>query len=347
MVLGDLLAVDILFIVISLFILGLSGFWLYHVNLKHRVSLYQRLFNCVLVCNIVQSLIMLYWILISYINSFIYQATSDGALTALSIIASIQLVLLIFADIEIVRIFSVLKSGINLGYLELFRITTLVLALKDLALANDDEAVTVAISVMQSASLVVWANTLNRNISNLWILAVFGYFCAIIFLVQINIEYLQSFIQKLSLPPENDIAGLYAILAVLYDNCQNFYLIYTVYNFKESRLDTKLTKETILKFKELVGYLVLMVLGICFYAGFAVTYYSYYNYASMISICFHSLGMVHCLIKLKELSLTPKIEPSEPKVQLKKLVDLKDSQSTCSQADYIQNHPTEIVLSKN
>lgn len=53
-----------------------------------------------------------------------------------------------------------------------------------------------------------------------------------------------------------------------------------------------------------------------------ITFNIYFSMTSIICICIHSLGMIYCLIKLKELSLANNEDTVEPVVPLKKLVDL-------------------------
>lgn len=210
MVLGNLVGVDILFIVISTGIILQSGYWLYRVNLKLGLSLYRRLFNLVLLSNIIQSILMVYWILSYYISSAVYDETVNGILTAISIIASIQLMLLIFADVEIIKIFSVLKSGINLHLLGIFRTATLILAL---------------IFPFGTSVLTIFITT-----DWFWLL--------------------------------NTISiGIFSIGCVIYDNIQNFVLIFAVKKFKLSKNNNEPSDLLMQKFKELVVLNIAMLIS--------------------------------------------------------------------------------------
>ncbi|KAJ3319105.1 hypothetical protein HDV06_006664 [Boothiomyces sp. JEL0866] len=89
------------------------------------------------------------------------------------------------------------------------------------------------------------------------------------------------------------------------------------------------------------------------WVGLAVTiYYSissdtsfglnYYNIAATILVCAHTLGMIHCLMQLKDLSLSKKdVQHSAPSVPIKRLIDLE--QCSARAVKSAQNLKTDLI----
>ncbi|KAJ3276957.1 hypothetical protein HDV01_000009 [Terramyces sp. JEL0728] len=141
---------------------------------------------------------------------------------------------------------------------------------------------------------------------------------------------------------------VYAMFGVLYDNVQNFGLLYAIYQFKQSKLQSPLSYSTVAKFRELVVYIVLMIVidwtGVLLnlYATISVSIYAkYFNLASTQCESIHILGMIVCLLKLTELSLSGTDENTDNSERLKKLADLK-----LPNIASMHNQPTAIICAE-
>ncbi|KAJ3276958.1 hypothetical protein HDV01_000010 [Terramyces sp. JEL0728] len=256
----------------------------------------------------------MYRLLVFLISYDVFVVTGFAALAILNFIADIQLLLIVLSDIEILRIFSVFNHKITHKRLDVFRNTTVTLFILFPLLTR----------AIATFIIIDWVNVIS------------------------------------------DIAiGIFALFGVIYDNGQSFYLLYTIYQFKESRIDSKLSVSMIKRFKELILYLIGMLvidwIGIGFFVYYTITpiyifevdYYNYvyklyYDYASMICICVHSLGMIYCLIKLKELSLSQNADfdksiPAQT-VPMQMLLDLKNSGAANSVSNQYQK---TAIISRN
>ncbi|KAJ3276956.1 hypothetical protein HDV01_000008 [Terramyces sp. JEL0728] len=231
--------------------------------------------------NIIQSLIIVYWIVSFYIAYSIYVSTWYNTYNVISTVSDLQILLVLLADIEVMTIFAVLNPTITKRIL--YRIRIFLIALYVL---------------FPFSTRIAGIFTANPSI------VVAGNVCVMFF----------------------------AILAVILDNIQNIYLLTAIYKFKDGKCGNELSTNTINQFKKLSVYLAGMLLvdwtAIAFHVYFTFTtdksYFPYYyNLAGCLCICIHTLGLIFCLMKLKDLSLSKNETDSEPNVPLKKLADLK------------------------
>lgn len=198
-------ALNGVFSILSLVAALLSIYLLKIINFGRSVKSFRKSFVLLLLTNLIQSLSIIY-ILLFYLDLDNYTLIHFELANLSGFLANIQLLLIVIANIEILKVYSVLNPRIIHKKLDIFR-TTAILA-----------------------------------------------FVALVVLPRILFTFYLRYAVV-----ANVCIGLYAFTVVIYDNFQNFYLIYAVYNFKESRLDSQITKQTILKFKELIGYIMLMM----------------------------------------------------------------------------------------
>ncbi|KAJ3319106.1 hypothetical protein HDV06_006665 [Boothiomyces sp. JEL0866] len=129
---------------------------------------------------------------------------------------------------------------------------------------------------------------------------------------------LSSVLRMLEISPifrnlSNISVSLFAIIVVIYDNLQNVYLGIIVYRYKLGKL-SDMTPEILYRFKKITQLNIAIVSLDWTGLGFAVWYLDttmisatstayYLNLASVISVCFHSLGLVYVLKLMKELTI--------------------------------------------
>ncbi|KAJ3318961.1 hypothetical protein HDV06_006776 [Boothiomyces sp. JEL0866] len=158
---------DIPFMISLTGLLLLSTYYFYQVNSRKAVAKsFVMEFNCLIGVNILQSLLILSWFVIYYINIDVWGKNDHNIMLLSGLIITIQVCLIFVIDVEILRIFSILNDNISDRKLNIFKICgiasfTIVFAVSFLPLViSSDQILNVASAVLgiYAALVIIYDN---------------------------------------------------------------------------------------------------------------------------------------------------------------------------------------------
>ncbi|KAJ3318964.1 hypothetical protein HDV06_006779 [Boothiomyces sp. JEL0866] len=122
------LGVDLLWLAIMSILFGISSYHSYHINSKkNNVKSFIPEFNCLLGFNVLQCLLMMFWIILYYLDYDIWQMNDANIILSSGVVVSLQIFMIFITDVEILRVFSVLTERITEYRLLIFKRIVMVL----------------------------------------------------------------------------------------------------------------------------------------------------------------------------------------------------------------------------
>jgi hypothetical protein len=118
---------DTLFAIVLAILGGLSAYFLSKIICQKTIKSFQKSFICILLVNLLQSIGLIFSIILLYANYEVYVYTETGVNETLIVISNLQLLTILLTDIEILRVYSVLNPNITHRKLDLFRWCSIIL----------------------------------------------------------------------------------------------------------------------------------------------------------------------------------------------------------------------------